>query len=153
MAELTAESGGELDAAPARLRLAPELRAALERWSRAAYPLEACGVLLGRRAGAELAIEDVTLARNLLAESAPSAATHAFDLHPADLVLAEDRARAAGREVVGIWHSHPDGPAIPSAEDRRLWNGWFQILVGVDRASVRRLSAWWNGRVEVDLPR
>ena len=152
MAELTTERGGcELDAAPARLRLAPELRAALERWSRAAYPMEACGVLLGRRAGAELAIEDVTLARNLLAESAPSAATHAFDLHPADLVLAEDRARAAGREVVGIWHSHPDGTAAPSAEDRGLWNRWFQVLVGLDRTSVRCLSVWWDGRIEVPI--
>jgi proteasome lid subunit RPN8/RPN11 len=111
-------------------------------------------VLLGRRAGDELAIEDVVLARNLLAESAPSAAAHAFDLHPADLVLAEDRARAAGREILGIWHSHPDAPAEPSAEDRELPSRWCQVVVALHPDSVCavrtcQIRAWREGWIEV----
>lgn len=122
----------------APLRLARSARAALLRRARAARPREACGVLIGR-AGPE----------GTVVEAAPEAANLAdrpcvgFDLSPADWVAAEDRARGAGQAVVGFWHSHPRGPAVPSAADRTgAQPGYSCLIVGVPPRGGAELRSW-----------
>jgi predicted GIY-YIG superfamily endonuclease/proteasome lid subunit RPN8/RPN11 len=73
------------------------------------FPEEACGILLGHGAS----IEDAVPARNV--HSTPR--TH-FEIDPQALIDAHRAARAGGPEVVGYYHSHPMGPAAPSAVDR-----------------------------------
>jgi proteasome lid subunit RPN8/RPN11 len=136
---------------PRHVSFAPAARAALERGARAAYPAEACGLLLGRRQGAELAIAEATLAQNLVVGRAPSAARRAFELDLVDVVRAEDRARACGLELVGVWHSHPDAPPIPSSEDRLPSSTWCQVLVSLDRRSIHALRAFAPDLAELAL--
>jgi proteasome lid subunit RPN8/RPN11 len=124
------------------LRLAPREIERLKSWTRAAAPDEACGVFVGRRvegaAGARVEVVEALLGRNLAA-----AATRAFELHPEDHLAAELAARAAGLEVVGAWHSHPDGPAAPSASDRAdAWEGWVHAIVGRSRAGELEVRAF-----------
>jgi predicted GIY-YIG superfamily endonuclease/proteasome lid subunit RPN8/RPN11 len=76
--------------------------------ARAAHPLECCGLLLGR--GGK--IEHARPAANVAAE--PS---RHFEIDPQALVDAHRAARAGGPPVVGYYHSHPGGPAAPSATD------------------------------------
>jgi proteasome lid subunit RPN8/RPN11 len=71
-------------------------------------PNECCGLLIG---SAEF-IEDSVPARNVHKSPAK------FRVEPADHFNAIRRARAAGREVVGAYHSHPNGPSGPSETDR-----------------------------------
>ncbi len=147
-------STGEPSTVPARvLRLAPEPRAEIERSAREAYPSEVCGVLLGRRVGDGIAVEEVARARNLRVGAAPGGeSARSFELDPGALVAAEDRARTLGLEIVGIWHSHPDAPAIPSEEDRRsAWRGWCHLIVAVDRNSITDVRAWLLDRGEIPI--
>jgi proteasome lid subunit RPN8/RPN11 len=119
------------------LRLPREQRALLEAWSRDAYPHEACGVLVGERAGDDVHVRRVVRGRNL-EERRPETR---FELDPVTLVTAAAEARARDQDVVGIWHSHPGGPACLSAEDRRgVWPGWSQVVVGVQRDGTTAVS-------------
>lgn len=74
-----------------------------------AAPEECCGILLGRDGRIEAALP----APNVHA----SPRTH-FEIDPQTLVDAHRAARSGGPEVVGYYHSHPTGPAVPSGTDR-----------------------------------
>lgn len=97
----------------------------------AALPQEACGILLG--GGAR--ITEARAAANIH----PAPATH-FEIDPQALIDAHRAARAGGPAVIGYYHSHPRGPAAPSATDRasaagdgRVW----AIIAGEDVAFWR----------------
>lgn len=105
--------------------------AAMRAAAAAAHPCEACGLLLGE--GARIAC--VVEARNVH----PTPATH-FEIDPQALIDAHRAARGGGPQVIGYFHSHPSGPAEPSATDRasaagdgRVW----AIIAGGDIAFWR----------------
>ncbi len=86
-------------------------------------PNECCGLLIG---SADI-IEDCVRARNTR-----RSATR-FQVEPADHFAAVRRARAAGHEVIGAYHSHPNGPSGPSETDRaRLTDpSMFHVIVSL----------------------
>jgi [CysO sulfur-carrier protein]-S-L-cysteine hydrolase len=71
---------------------------------------ECCG-LLGGRGGT---ITSIYPAANDLASAT------AYQIAPADLFRVMREIRAAGEELVGIYHSHPSGENRPSARDLEL---------------------------------
>jgi proteasome lid subunit RPN8/RPN11 len=86
-------------------------------------PNECCGLLLGT---AEI-IEDSARARNT------KRSRTRFQVEPADHFAAIRRARAAGLQIVGAYHSHPNGPSGPSELDRaRLTDpSMFHLIVSL----------------------
>lgn len=74
----------------------------------AADRAEVCGLLLG----AAGRIEAIAPAANV----APDPARH-FELDPAALIAAHRAAREGGAQIIGHYHSHPSGVAVPSATD------------------------------------
>ena len=86
-------------------------------------PNECCGLLLGT---AEM-IEDAVRARNT------KRSRTRFQVEPADHFAAMRRARAAGIEIVGAYHSHPSGPSGPSETDRaRLTDpSMFHLIISL----------------------
>ncbi len=90
-----------------------------------AAPLECCGLLLGRAAR----IEEARPAANV----APDPLRH-FEIDPAALFAAHRAARDGGPELIGYYHSHPDGHPLPSATDCEHASGdnrvWAIIAVG-----------------------
>lgn len=122
-----------------RLELPAPLRGQLERWVRAGYPHETCGLLLGLRNGVETEVKEAMLARNLNVERAQDR----YELDPEDYLAADSRARRAGMEIVGIWHSHPEHPALPSPTDlAQGWEGWSYLILSVTRDGVADLRSW-----------
>ncbi|MEL1249411.1 M67 family metallopeptidase [Aurantiacibacter gilvus] len=81
----------------------------LRRETAKAHPHECCGILLGEGDR----ISAVTPAANVH----PSPQTH-FEIDPQVLIDAHRAARAGGPQVLGYYHSHPQGPAELSATDR-----------------------------------
>ena len=79
----------------------------LEEAARAA-PLECCGLLLGAAAR----VVEARPAANV----ATDPARH-FEIDPAALFAAHRSARDGGPQLLGYYHSHPDGHPIPSATD------------------------------------
>jgi [CysO sulfur-carrier protein]-S-L-cysteine hydrolase len=86
-------------------------------------PNECCGLLIGN---AEM-VEDAARARNM------KRSRTRFQVEPADHFAAIRRARAAGLEVIGAYHSHPSGPSGPSETDRaRLTDpAMFHVIISL----------------------
>lgn len=110
---------------------------------RAGHPFEVCGVLLGRREAGVVVVTDAVAVANQ-ERTAPRAR---YEIAPEDLLRLQREARAAGRDIVGFYHSHPDHPARPSETDRRmaaegLSDGVVHLVVGVDADGGTVPSAW-----------
>ena len=86
-------------------------------------PNECCGLLIGN---AEM-VEDAARARNT------KRSRTRFEVEPADHFAAIRRARAAGLDVIGAYHSHPNGPTGPSETDRaRLTDpAMFHVIISL----------------------
>jgi len=120
------------------LRLAGALAEEIRRHGEAAYPAECCGVLVGR-AEAE-AKEAVRLAQ---AVNRRTDDPHRYLIAPDDLRRLEAEVRAAGQEIVGYYHSHPDHPARPSAYDtEHAWPWYSYLIVRIDRGRGADLASW-----------
>jgi proteasome lid subunit RPN8/RPN11 len=52
-----------------------------------------------------------------------------YELRPEDLLEADRRARAAGLELIGIFHSHPDCDAYFSKTDLENSCPWYSFVV------------------------
>ena len=115
------------------LEVTSEALAAMRAHAAAALPDEACGILLGKGAR----ITEARATPNIH----PSPATH-FEVDPQALIDAHRAARAGGLAVIGYYHSHPSGPAEPSATDRASANGdgaVWAIIAGTD------VTFWLDG--------
>ena len=94
------------------LVLPPALRVQIEGEAKAAFPRECCGLIEGLRARDRIEAVVLHPAPNL------SEAADRFEIDPAVQFAALRAARASGREIVGCYHSHPNGAAEPSERDR-----------------------------------
>lgn len=77
--------------------------------ARAAGSIEACGLLFGNPG----TVREATVARNVAGQP-----WRRFEIDPAHLFDAHRRARSGPVQLLGCWHSHPGGSALPSAADR-----------------------------------
>ncbi len=94
-------------------------------------PLEALGLLLGKRGRNGYR---VTHAYPLVAAEALPNSAHADPAHLGP-VGKLDSLCGAGLQVLGTFHSHPNGPSTPSMRDRQvLHGGAFGMIVGVEPA-------------------
>jgi proteasome lid subunit RPN8/RPN11 len=100
--------------------------------AREEFPRECCGILLGR--GDE--IVEARRARNV----ASSPATR-FVIDAKDHIDARRDGRARGLEILGFYHSHPHGAAVPSATDvaEAAYPGSVYAIIGLaaDAPEVR----------------
>lgn len=88
----------------------------IEAAGEAAYPREACGLLVGHDAGGAVVVDSVVPSTNI------AAADDEFEVDPQVRFDTERRLRGCAARVVGLYHSHPDHPALPSSRDRaRAW--------------------------------
>jgi proteasome lid subunit RPN8/RPN11 len=116
------------------MRLSAETRAALQRHAASNWPEECCGALLVAKDGA------VTV--RPLANAAPQP-TRAFALSARDYLAVETEAEARGLEVLGFYHSHPDGSAVPSGRDAEFASGrWWTVILPVTKAGAGAPRAW-----------
>jgi proteasome lid subunit RPN8/RPN11 len=101
--------------------------------ARDAVPQECCGLLIGDTATVTAAVA----ARNIADEP-----TRRYLVDPQDHFAAIRLARARGHEVIGAYHSHPRGPAVPSATDVAEAFPHFCFLIVGLATSDAELRAW-----------
>jgi proteasome lid subunit RPN8/RPN11 len=123
------------------LSLPAALAAQVEKEARAAFPRECCGLVEGVRTGGHAAALALHPVRNLSADAAH------FVLDPAAHLRLARAARAAGRGIIGCYHSHPNGAASPSSDDAEgagevdfLW-----LIAAVAQGRVTLGSFVWTG--------
>lgn len=95
-----------------------------------AAPHEACGLLLGT--GSHIASAVPT------ANVHPEPKRH-FEIDPAALIAAHKAARIGGPQLIGYFHSHPNGLARPSATDAASASGDGRIWA---IAAAGAVSLW-----------
>ena len=101
----------------AAVRLTHEQLRAIERAAEAAYPEEACGLLVGRSApGGGYRVSAVEASVNV----AEPPRTRRFEVDPKLRLRLERDLRESADSVIGVYHSHPDGSARPSETDRSM---------------------------------
>ena len=126
------------------------------------YPEECCGILLGSfvRQTNQTQLVEVLETENAWSEAAiaslalemPEILSSRQDdefrrdrywIAPQDLLKAQKTGRDRGLQVIGIYHSHPDHPAIPSECDRRLaWAEYVYVIVSVSQAEAIDFQGW-----------
>ncbi len=109
------------------LELTAAARASILEHGARDYPNEACGLLLAPRGEPARLVEARPIA-NLNTERARDR----YTLDQAGWKRVADAAAAAGLEIAGVYHSHPDHPARPSETDRvNAWAGWVYLILRV----------------------
>lgn len=74
------------------------------------------------------AVTEVKRARNIIVERARDR----YEIDPRDQIRIQREADAAGLDIVGYYHSHPDHPAQASRFDtERAWAGYVYLIVAV----------------------
>lgn len=80
---------------------------------RAGLPRESCGLILGHASENGWHVTGIEESRNV----APDDRNDRFEVDPALLLKIQKAAREGGARMIGVYHSHPDGKAEPSATD------------------------------------
>jgi proteasome lid subunit RPN8/RPN11 len=98
-------------------------------------PEEVCGVLGG--------VDSIVTTIHRVPNVAEFPKTR-YELDPEKQLEVIERAESEG-DLIGFYHSHPEGPTEPSATDRAqaTWPDAYYVIVSVPNESV---SAWyWTG--------
>ena len=103
---------------------------AMEAASRAEHPREACGILSGEGTRVSSFMQTANIH--------PHPETH-FEIDPQALIDAHREARNGGPQVIGYFHSHPQGEAAPSKTDRAMAAGDGKVWA---IAGKGRLQFW-----------
>ena len=101
------------------------------------YPHEICGIMIGPRGDGT--VTTVKRARNIIVERARDR----YEIDPRDQIRIQREADAAGLDIVGYYHSHPDHPAQASRFDtERAWAGYVYLIVAVHQGKAVDANAF-----------
>ena len=103
------------------------------------FPNECCGFLLGLDKDGNRTITNIIEVTNISSEDL----RRRFLISPSDYLQAEKHAEENYLSLLGIYHSHPDHPAIPSETDRLSAQPYFSYLIlSVVQGQVSHVRSW-----------
>lgn len=118
------------------LKITNELIERINKHIEAAYPGEGAGFLLGTDGD----VNDVLPLDNAREEEARH---NRFLLTPEDYLKAEMKAMELGVDLIGVFHSHPDCPNVPSEFDREWAQPYFSYIISrVDKGKTISHRSW-----------
>ncbi len=138
------------------LRLTCDHLQAIQTHAESTYPEECCGLLLGKLEGeVKTPVEVLPTENSWGDETADSFQTIAsslqgkpskrnrFSIAPKVMLEAQKDARDRNLDIIGIFHSHPDGSAVPSEFDRAIaWQQYSYIIVAIRQGLACDLKSW-----------
>ena len=116
------------------------------------FPEEACGLLAGLFDGSTARVMHFLPIENMLHSPL------VYEMEPLEQVRAMIAIESEGLELVGIFHSHPSGPAVPSPSDvaQAYYPDAAYIIISLadrQRPSARAFLIRDNGVEEIRLAR
>ena len=122
------------------MTISAEVLDEIRRHADATYPEECCGFLVGTMHADGNSVEAARRAVN----RNENRRNDRYIIGPDDYRSAEKAAAAAGFDIGGIYHSHPDHPARPSQTDLETatFPGYTYIIVSVTNGLAGDLTAW-----------
>ncbi|AFY40532.1 Mov34/MPN/PAD-1 family protein [[Leptolyngbya] sp. PCC 7376] len=142
------------------LKLQPEHLEQLHLHAHECYPEECCGLMLGQRIEDVVQVVQLWRTENswtadfLMSESSKTRTNlsntnskpsrlNRFAIAPIEILRAQKYARNENLEIIGIYHSHPDHPAIPSEYDRQIaWQMYSYLIMSVTAQQVSQTLSW-----------
>lgn len=138
------------------LKLQSQHLQAIQTHAESTYPEECCGLLLGNLRGDVKTLIEVLPTENSWGEDADdpfqstessaqgqSSKRNRFSIAPKVMLQAQKNARDRNLDIIGIFHSHIDHPAIPSEFDRAIaWQQYSYIIVSVQQGLACDLKSW-----------
>lgn len=96
------------------------------------YPLEACGLLVGRGERVE----------RFVGCTNDAASARVYTIAPKELLRAERSAEDDGLEIIGVFHSHTHSEPYPSPTDveQAPDPGWHYVIVSLKREAPETRS-------------
>ena len=86
---------------------------------------EHCGFFFGHEADQDRIITDIMHVDNAAMDNRQ----HTFAIAPKDYLRAENFAERQNLQLLGVYHTHPNCPAIPSEYDRIAAQPYFSYLI------------------------
>lgn len=118
----------------------------IARHAEGVYPAECVGLLCGQCTHGISVVHYALALENRWKTEYGGSDQHRFLLDPRDYLVADRAARAAGLEIIGCYHSHPDAAAVPSPYDRQGAAGggehFIFVIQSVYQGRATDLSAW-----------
>ncbi len=103
------------------------------------YPYECCGFLFGKEEGDE---RIVTIAKEVNNDKAENKERR-FEISAFDYMKAERFADENDFTLLGVYHSHPDHPAVPSEHDLKQALPFFSYtIVSVRKNKTDNILSW-----------
>jgi proteasome lid subunit RPN8/RPN11 len=138
------------------LKLAVEHLRSICAHAESTYPQECCGLLLGKLSQDSKTLVEVVATENTWSaeavesfqeidatlDSGTNRNSH-YTIAPEVILKAQREARDRQLDIIGIYHSHPDHPAVPSEFDRLCaWQPYSYIIVSVQQGKAGELQSW-----------
>ena len=118
--------------------LTEEVKYIIEEDATKSYPYECCGFLYGEDNGKRL----VTQAEPVI-NTREENRERRFEISALDYIKAEEYADNNGLTLLGVYHSHPDHPAVPSEYDLKRALPYFSYpIVAVKKGKVAVIKSW-----------
>lgn len=135
---------------PTVIKLLPEHSHTIYNHATSTYPHECCGLILGYLVdGVKTVVEVIPTANvwNSVAENFAVDSTHSterrYAIAPEVMLNTQRVARDRNLNIISIYHSHPNYPAIPSECDRLYaWPGYSYIIVTVKDGVIGEMNSW-----------
>ncbi len=103
------------------------------------FPYECCGFLFGFETGEKRMITAIQPVNNISKEDQ----RRRFLISSTDYLQAEIFAEENDLSLLGIYHSHPNHPAIPSETDRLSAQPFFSyVIISVTNDEISDLKSW-----------
>ncbi len=113
----------------------------MKRHAQQTYPYECCGFMFGKD-GNPRRITAVTEVVN----SKEGDQRRRFEIKPTDYMKAEKYALDNELDLLGVYHSHPDHPALPSETDLKMAVPFFSyVIIAVTSETIKDTSSWQLG--------
>ncbi|MGH7644554.1 MAG: M67 family metallopeptidase [Gemmatimonadales bacterium] len=121
------------------LVLEPRHLTAVRRHGEAEYPHEACGLVGGTVQGERRIAVDLVPVRNARGDTS----RNRYLIGPEAFRRVAARLAGDGLELIGVYHSHPDSSAVPSACDREhAWPRLSYLIIEVARGKATDQKSW-----------
>ncbi|MCU0553076.1 MAG: M67 family metallopeptidase, partial [Leptolyngbya sp. Prado105] len=129
---------------PVILRLNAQHIMSLRAHAERTYPEECCGLLLGKSDPTGKTVMEVKATKNEWNDDQSDLTKiRRYEIAPAEMLAAMKHARSQNLDIIGIYHSHPDHPAIPSECDRAAaWSQYSYAIVSVLNGTSADLQSW-----------
>jgi len=103
------------------------------------FPDECCGFFFGNEIGEERIVTNILTVDN----SKEGDKRRRFEIAPKDYLDAERFADENELQLLGVYHSHPNHPAVPSEHDRIAAQPYFSyIIISVKENEIADIRSW-----------